>query len=209
MAGSTLMRKRVARRKNNSIKAKLARLERKVASNTPELRQQSYIVTVAPGPGTQAATPLLAPTNIAGDEFKLHRIRVSHLVPASAEPGPDPQRPTWGQLYSPNVGYTADEGYPTTSRYGDEGYMWDLDRTKQRVWTKKTEKQHDEQRELAATSTFFFDLDKRFGIPMICGTTDDDEENPTVVRNQIYYTGSNFSDSGIRDLYVTIWYTDA
>jgi len=53
-----------------------------------------------------------------------------------------------------------------------------------------------------------FEMDKKFSIPMKCVTSSPNQTNPTVVGNQIFYGGSNRSDSVPKTLRVTIWFTD-
>lgn len=75
------------------IRKDLDSLKRKVISNTPEVRQASYVLTITAAQTT--ALPLIQPTLIdAGtEEIRLHRIAVNWLYINGEFP--------WGIIYAP------------------------------------------------------------------------------------------------------------
>jgi len=190
-----------------TLTTQVAKLTRQVKSATPELRQKSYAVVVNPGPavGTGDATPLLIPSFILGDEFRLHRIHVSHEVKYN-------EINQWGLLYSPKQGFSEQDDLALPNApYGQENYEYIQDQSKIRVWARVSESALAGNRRIPTNTSLrcgFFEMDKKFSIPMKCVTSSPNQTNPTVVGNQIFYGGSNRSDSVPKTLRVTIWFTD-
>lgn len=186
----------------------VAKLTRQFNISRPEIRQKSYVVEVPPGPptGTGVATPLLIPSFILGEEFRLHRIHVSHQVIGE-------KVNAWGLLYSPKQGFSQDSdlALPNTA-YGQENYEFIQDQSKQRVWVRAQE--GDPRKSQRVTTgginrVNFFEMDKKFSIPMKCTTATPNQTDPTVTGNQVYYGGSHRFEGEGAPLRVTIWFTDS
>lgn len=201
---STLMKKRKlasgrAAPSAISLDREVRKLKRQVASNAPEVRQQSYTVTVVAA--NTSAIPLLDPTTIIGDEFKLLRITVHGDADLNSPSGIG----TWGMLYSPNEGYSSLEALPDqTSPHGETNYLYIPDKTRCRVWTRQHKARQSQNNE-----SYPLVMEKKFGIPMKVGTSLASQADPTVVHNQIFYSGSQVDTASPRTLYVTIWFTDS
>lgn len=185
----------------------VAVLSRQVNANKPEIRQQFYTISLTPLRATPI--PILLPTNIAGDEIKLHRVTVGWSSPDDTGSGDFP----WGMLYSPKEGYSETDGLPNgTNANSIDNILGFPDNTKTRVWQRSMV--DIRQAGYRDTGTTFnaggFMLDKKFSIPMKVGMDSPNEVTPTVTHNQIYLVTSQVPESGApRTLRVTIWYTDA
>lgn len=202
----TLDRDRPVKAARTSLSRDVARLKRQVAANRPEVRQQSYTVTIAPGPPTKAPTALIDPSTIIGDEFRLHRITVSYSVPVTdTGVGRDLQ---WGLLYSPKQGFSSTD-LVGISPYDPTNWLYIQDSTKQRVWNRFYESEKYGYNSLGdKPSVRLISMEKKFSIPMKCANTQPNQQDPTVVHNQIYYVGANTDTTAATTLYVTIWFTD-
>lgn len=194
-----------------SLATKVARLQRQVNANKPEIRQESYTITVQADPVSITPIPLIDPSVIVGDEFKLHRIHCAWRAPAQPELGNDL---TYGIMYSPKEGYTeADIPVPSSSA-GDlnDNYLTIFNATKQRVWQRRLAQSYFNYSPDVATASgpaLAMEMDYKWTIPMTCGTATATVANPTILHNQVYLMPGNIRGAtGQGSLYVTIWYTD-
>lgn len=186
----------------------VTKLARQVNANKPEIRQQSYTITIPASP--TGAVPLLDPNTIIGDEYRLHRIFVS-LPEANAPNTTDAG--LWGMLYSPNEGYTPTNCLPDeTSVFSDLNLFYPVNRTKCRQWVMRQYGLLPNADGAAGTNrrNMPLELDKKFSIPMKCGTAEASQADPTTVHNQVYLSSSitNSSEAGTTTIYVTVWFTD-
>lgn len=193
-----------------ALTSDVAQLKRQVNSNKPEVRQQTYTIQLTPLRSTPVA--ILQPTNIAGDEIRLHRVTVGWSCPDDGALSPN-EFP-FGMLYSPHQGYSEIEGLPnSTAVHTVQNILAFPDATKTRVWQRQfSDIRTIGYRDSSSTpgSSGGMLMDKKFSIPMKVGMETSNEETPTVSRNQIYLVTSQVPETGApRPLFVTIWYTDA
>lgn len=185
----------------------VAQLKRQVNSNKPEVRQITYTVQI--GTGTTPG-PLLDPTNVAGDEIRLHRLMVAWQTSTGQQTLTDE---VYWQLHSPQQGYDPADGFAETNTNSVNSYLGYPDQTKQRIWVRG----HDNLNSIGnpdsdPANNFYqlgniYVLDKKFSIPMKVGMEAPNEAAPTVQHNQVYFSGSTAATGGLAR--VTIWYTDA
>lgn len=184
----------------------VSKLARQVNANRPEMRQQAYTVDIPAN--LSDPYPLLDLESILGDEFKLHRIRVT--IPAiylgTSIVG------SWAMLYSPKEGYSAMECLPEpTLRNSPDNLLFTPDATKIRIWD--TQQYADYSNADAGTPTEStalsrpLELNKKFSIPMKCGNTLANQAAPVTIHNQIYLCGQAPSGE-TATVYVTVWFTD-
>jgi len=195
-------------RKPSSLSRKVARLQRQVNSNKPEVRQLHYTITLTPARTTPV--PIILPEAVVGDEIKLHRVHVAWDSPSNA--ADSQEEIPWGVLYSPNQGYSEIDCLPQQQgsqiHASTDNYKWIFDSTRARTWLRKKQPllynpATPERRQDV------FEMDKRFTFPMICGT--DPGDDTVITRNQIYLVTSAVSEAGglTNTLYITLWYTDS
>lgn len=212
-------------KRQKTLTQEVSTLRRQVLSTKPELRQLQYQITVTPDSATGLLVdePLLLPDQVSGDEIKLARITVGYNT-KWFEGGVDPDLTgfpvsNWWILHSPKQGYQPGDGFVVKTNPGY--YLCYPNKTTTRVWKRG----HDPSiaqygnnvggtlsQSRAPQGGLVF-LDKKFSIPMICGT--DGENLSTVQKNQVYLTCNNLPTGasanavpGINTLYVTIWFYD-
>lgn len=190
---------------DRGIAQKLARLERKVNSNKPEIKYVNYPISILPN----ETDPIDILRNIEadGNEFKLHRVTIGWASPDDREATAVADLP-WGVLYSPNQGYTEitslPEQTPAQIHTGYRNYLYHFDKTQARVWKRMKDIMHAEV--INSLVYGLHEIEKSWSIPMTCSIEED-----TVVRNQLYMVGSIVPEAGLvpNTLYVTVWYSDA
>lgn len=188
----------------DSLSRDVAKLKRQVNSNKPEVRQITYTVPIG---GGAVPAPLILPDKVDGDEIKLHRITLGWSLPATRSVT---DKVYW-TVHSPKQGYSAEAGFADADTNSLDSYLGHPDQTKQRVWLKS----HDNVNSIGVAdglpANIFYQLgniymlDKKFSIPMKCGT--DALDDTTILHNQVYFSGS--PAGGVATARVTLWYTDA
>lgn len=194
---------RKAKRSKPSLTSEVAQLKRAVNSNKPEVKQKSYKIPLVPGTNTPIS--VIRPSEVDGEEIRLHRVSVNTLGALDNTGETSQAISAWSILYSPKQGYTETDLPNAVAAHDVDNYLQHLDATKQRVWVRvrsSLQNNSDDDRQA------LLEADKRFSIPMKCGTSG---MTDTVLHNQVYWIGSEVPESGetpTRFLYITIWYTD-
>lgn len=181
-------------KKRRTLYSDIRALRRDVRRNKPELRQESYTVTV--GAGTTSAIELIDPTFIDNgtQEFKLHRITVNHAYVNGDFP--------WGIIYAPREGFNSTQLPNSGDAHDVDNFLEHLDRTKQRVFLRKN---FSSIINSGSSTDELLEMDKRFSIPMRIGLTA--AGGTSVAHNQLYWIGGYRDASVARAISVTIWYT--
>lgn len=198
-------------KKAKTLTEEVQTLKRKVASAKPELRQKSYTVIVPAN--NSDPIPLIDPTFIVGDEFKLHRVEVTDPTNTTRALGSD-QIGKWAMLYSPKQGFTPLDCLPGTSPNDGLNMAYHVDNTKCRMWNRKYYGDYSNRGTVSTNASVSMllnplEIGKKFSIPMKLATQTANSTDPTVLHNQIYYAGSAFKIDAAQFLYVTIWFTDS
>ncbi len=180
------------------LNTRINKLSRAIAAQKPELREESYFVTI-PANAT-APIPLLVRASMesldaGASEIRLHRIRTCHVHTVGD--------PLWHTLYSPKS--TASPTaclYNAANAFDVSNFLATPDMTQSTVYknlnlTGKIESSLTQQ---------LISMDQRFSIPKKIRFDNEILANGNPI-DQFYYIGGNRSISVAKTLCVNIWYT--
>jgi len=180
------------------LNSKINKLSRAIAAQKPELREESYFVTI-PASAT-APIPLLVRASMesldaGASEIRLHRIRVALThQPADA---------LWHTLYSPKGTASATAClYNASNAFDITNFLATPDMTQSTVYkslnlTGKIESSLNQQ---------LITMDQRFSIPKKIRFDNEILANGNPI-DQFYYIGGNRALATTRNVCVNIWYT--
>ncbi len=180
------------------LNSRINKLSRAIAAQKPELREESYFVTI-PANAT-APVPLLVRASMesldpGASEIRLHRIRTAHTHTISD--------PLWHTLYSPKS--TASPTaclYNAVNAFDVANFLATPDMTQSTVYkslnlTGKIESNLNQQ---------LITMDQRFSIPKKIRFDNEILANGNPI-DQFYYIGGNRAVASTRLICVNIWYT--
>lgn len=187
-------------KKPRTLARRVDRLSRQVARSLPELRQETFVITIPAGSNVPQA--LIGTRVLQGNgtqEIRLHRIRVAWTSFSDGQP--------WATMYSPVTNTTSISAHglydPAVANNAVNFYV-PIDRTNSAVYVSKNFFLEN-QVNLPSMQNFPMTIDHRFSTPKRIRFAE--EGTTSTPLDQIFYIGGARSNTNARDIYVTLWYT--
>lgn len=180
------------------LTSRINKLSRAVAAQKPELREESYFVTIpqnATAPVALLIRASMESLDAGASEIRLHRIRTAHVHSGSD--------PLWHTLYSPKGTASATAClYNAANAFDVANFLATPDMTQSTVYKSLNLSGKIE----SANTQSLIVMDQRFSIPKKIRFDNEILANGNPI-DQFYYIGGNRSISGTRLICVNIWYT--